>query len=151
MLDKLFPRSLENSYRGYRTALWIFGFVIAIRALQSSAIIFNGYSTVVGADGIPLDTYPADAAQTVVGLFGILSVWRLIFCLLGVLVLVRYRNAVTLMFVLLLVNYFGAQLVSQFIPLVRVGTPPGSIVNLILLVVTVIGLGLSILPRRVSQ
>src|SRR4051794_39385335 len=108
MLDKLFPVSLDNTYRGYRAALWIFGFVIAVRALQSAVIIFNGYSTVIGADGIPIDTYPAGAAQTIVGLFGLVSVWRLIFCLLAVLVLIRYRSAVPLMFVLLISSFLGA-------------------------------------------
>lgn len=147
MLEKLLPQPIDNTYRGYKAALWLLGLVIGVRMLQSTFIIFNGYSTVTGADGIPLDTYPAAAAQTIVGIFAQSSLWRLIFCLLGVLVLIRYRGAVPLMFVLFLLNFLGAQLLSQFVPLVRVGTPPGPIVNLVLFALMVIGLALSLRNR----
>lgn len=150
MLDKLFPQRIDNTYRGNRIALWLFGLVVAVRMVQSVAILANGYGTVTGADGIPLDTYAADAAQTVVGLFALVSLWRLIFCLLGVLVLVRYRAAVPLMFVLFIANYLGAQILSQFVPLVRTGTPPGPIVNGTLFGLMVIGLVLSLIDRRGS-
>jgi len=149
MLDKIFPRQFDNSYRGYKTALWIFGLITAVRTLQSIFIIFNGYMTVRDADGIPIDTYPAEVAQTIVGLFGLISLWRFIFSLLSIIVLVRYRSAVPLMFALLILNFLGAQLLSQFVPLVRVGTPPGPIVNLVLVVLMLIGLVLSLMNRRI--
>ena len=149
MFDKLFPRVFDNAYRGYKAALWLLGTVAALKLVQSGAIIFNGYSTVIGADGIPLDTYPAAASQTIVGLFGLISLWRLLFCLLSILVLVRYRSAVPLMLLLFALQFLGAELLSQFIPIVRIGTPPGIIVNLILFVLMLIGLALSLLNRRV--
>jgi hypothetical protein len=98
MFQRLFPTTLDNSYQGYRTALWLFGLILLTRMLQSVMIIFNGRSTIQGADGIPLDAYPADAAQTIQALFAQNSLWRLLVSLLGVLVLVRYRTAVPLMF-----------------------------------------------------
>lgn len=149
MLNKLFPRRIDNSYRGYTTALWIFGLVIAARMLQSTVIFFNGFATVRDADGIRLDKYASDVSQTIVGLFAMVSLWRFIFGLLGVLVLVRYRSAVPLMLVLLLLNFFGAQVLSQFVPLVRVGTPPGPILNLVLFALMLIGLALSLMDRRI--
>ena len=149
MFNKLFPRVFDNAYRGYKAALWLFGIVAALKLVQSGAIIFNGYSTVIGADGIPLDTYTAAASQTIVGLFGLISLWRLLFCLLSILVLVRYRSAVPLMLLLFALQFLGAELLSQFIPIVRIGTPPGIIVNLILFVLMLIGLALSLLNKRV--
>jgi hypothetical protein len=149
MLEKFFPHQFDNSYRGYKTALWIFGLITAVRTLQSVFIVFNGFMTVRDADGIPIDTYPAEVAQTIVGLFGLISLWRFIFSLLSVIVLVRYRNAVPLMFALLILNFLCAQLLSQFEPLVRVGTPPGPIVNLVLVVLMLIGLVLSLMNRRI--
>ena len=151
MLDKLFPRQIDNSIRGYKAALWIFGTVIALRMLQSVMIIFNGYQTVKDADGIPIDTYPGDAAQNIMALFALNSLWRLLVCLLGILVLVRYRSAVPIMFVLLLLNYFGSLLLGQFMPLVRVGTPPGPIVNMVIFGLMAVGLTLSLLPRHARE
>jgi len=150
MLDKIVPRQIDNTYRGYRIALWIFGLVVVVRMVQSVAILANGYATVRDADGIPLETYTADAAQTVLGLFALVSLWRLIFGLLSLLVLVRYRAAVPLMFLLSIAHYLGAQAISLYAPLVRIGTPPGSIVNLILFGLTVVGLVLSLIDRRGS-
>ena len=147
MLESLLPQTIDNTYRGRKLALWIFGLVVAIRTLQSVMIIFNGYSTVTKADGIPLATYSPDAAQTILGLFAVYSLSRLIICLICVIVLVRYRRAIPFMFIVLGLTYLGGQLITWFIPLVRVGTPPGVIVNLILFGLIVIGFGLSLWKR----
>ena len=147
MLNALIPRSLDNEYRGSRSALWLFGLVIAMKSAQSLAIILNGYPTARDADGIPLDSYTPALAQTVVAVLAQGSLWRLLFCFLCVLVLLRYRSAVPLMFALLALNYLAAQLVLKFVPLARVGTPVGPLVNLLLFVVMLVGLGLSLWRR----
>jgi hypothetical protein len=144
MLDKLLPRPVDNTYRGSKIALWIFGLVAGGKIIQSLAVIFNGYSTARDADGIPLDTYPTAAAQTVAALWALRGLSRVITCLLCVLALVRYRSAVPFMFVLLMVNYLGAQLIFQFIPLIRTGSPPGPIVNFVMFALMVIGFVLSL-------
>jgi hypothetical protein len=150
MFDKVLPQRIDNEYRGYKVALWIFGLVAGMRMTQSILVIFNGYSTVRDADGIPLDTYTPAAAQTVVALFAQVGLSRLIISLLCILVLVRYRSAIPFMFVLLLLNYLASQLIFQFVPLVRTGTPPGPIVNLIMFALMIIGLALSLRSRGFS-
>ena len=147
MLDGLLPRRLDNEYRGNKLALWLFGLVVAMKSAQSLAIILNGYTTARDADGIPLDSYTPALAQTVVAVLAQGSLWRLFFCFLCVLVLLRYRSAVPLMFALLALNYLAAELVLKFDPLARVGTPVGPLVNLMLFVVMVVGLGLSLWRR----
>ena len=147
MFDQLLPRRIDNTYRGHKLALWIFALVTAVRTMQSVMIIFNGYTTVTRADGIPLDTFPPAAAQTVLSLFALYSLNRLFISLLSVLVLVRYRSATAFMLALVLLNYLTVQLVLQFIPLVRAGTPPGSVVNRIIMALTALGLTLSLWKR----
>lgn len=147
MLDALLPLRLDNEYRGSRVALWLFGLVVALKGVQSLAILFNGYPTAMGADGIPLDSFTPVAAQTVVSIFAQASLWRLFFCLVGALVLVRYRRGVPLMFALFALNYLAAQLAFAFVPLPRVGEPVGPLVNLILFVLMLVGLGLSLRRR----
>ena len=58
MFDKLLPQRIDNTYRGYKLALWLFGLVVGVTIIQGVFVIFNGYSTIMGADGIPLNTYP---------------------------------------------------------------------------------------------
>jgi hypothetical protein len=116
--------------------------------MQGVMILVNGSSIAQSADGIPLDIYPAAAAQTIVALFALSAVNRLVISLICVVVLVRYRRAVPLMFVVLLLTYIAGQLVGRVIPIVRVGQPPAVVVNLTLLGLTIIGLVLSLWKRR---
>ena len=148
ILSRLFPARIDNAYQGSRIALWILGLLIAVRTMQSVMILVNGYSIAQSADGIPLETYPAAAAQTIVALFTLSAVNRLVISLICVVVLVRYRRAVPLMFLLLLVTYAAGQLVGRIVPIVRVGQPPAAIMNLSLLGLTIIGLVLSLWKRR---
>jgi len=148
MLSRLLPARLDNTYSGHKLALWLFGLVVALKGLQSLSIMFNGFSTAIGADGIPLDTFSPAVAQTVLAVLAQGSLWRLIFCLLGVLVLVRYRSAIPLMLAVLVLQYLAGQLIYQFIPLPRTGTPPGPIVNLVMCVLAIVGLILSLWGRH---
>jgi len=150
ILSRLFPARIDNTYQGSRIALWILGLLIAVRTMQSVMILVNGYSIAQSADGIPLETYPAAAAQTIVALFTLSAVNRLVISLICVVVLVRYRRAVPLMFLLLLVTYAAGQLVGRVIPIVRVGQPPAAIMNLTLLGLTILGLVLSLWKRRAA-
>src|SRR5258708_30269826 len=129
VIARLLPPSLDNAYRGRRFALWWFGAVVAVRILQSVAVFFNGRSIARSADGIPLETYAPDAAQTVLSLFTLVSLARLVIALLCILVLVRYRAAVPLMFVVLLASFLGSQLILALIPLVSGGGPPPPILH----------------------
>jgi hypothetical protein len=148
ILRRLFPARIDNSYEGSKIALWILGLLIAVRTMQSVMILVNGASIAQSADGVPLDTYPAAAAQTIVALFALSGVNRLVISLVCVVVLVRYRRAVPLMFLLLLVTYSAGQLVGRVNPIVRVGQPPAAVMNLTLLGLTILGLVLSLWKRR---
>ena len=147
MFGDLLPQRLDNDYHGQKLALWLFGFVVAMKGTQSLAIILNGYPTARGADGIPLDSFTPQVAQTVVAVFAQGSLWRLFFCLLCVILLLRYRSAVPLMFALLALNYLAAQLVFKLVPLPRVGEPVGPLINLLLFVVMCVGLAFSLWRR----
>jgi hypothetical protein len=151
ILSRLFPARIDNGYEGSKIALLILGLLIAARTIQSVMILFNGASIAQSADGIPLETYPAAAAQTILALFALSGVNRLVISLICVVVLVRYRRAVPLMFLLLLVTYAAGQLVGRVIPIVRAGRPPAVVVNLTLLGLTILGLGLSLWKRRTRQ
>lgn len=147
MFDKLLPQRIDNTYRGYKVALWLFGLIVAVRITQSVLAIFNSYSTARNADGIPLDTYTPAAAQTVVALFTQGALSRLIISLLCVLVLVRYRSAIPFMFALLMLNYLASKLIFQFVSLVSTGTSPAFIVNMTMFALMIIGLALSLRSR----
>ncbi len=145
------PQPIDNTYKGQKLALWLFGFVLLIKIVQSTVILINGGSVVKGADGIPLDTFSPDAAHTIVALFALTSLYRLIICLLGVIALIRYRSIITFMLAVLAIEYLARQLIFYFYPLGSVGSPPGPMVNLVLFLISVIGFALSLWNRRGIQ
>jgi hypothetical protein len=144
LFNQLLPRRIDNTYLGHRLGLWIFAFVVSVKILQSLLVIFHGYETAKSADGIPLDRYVPAASQTIVALFALSGETRLFTLLLCVLVVMRYRGAISLMFVLLTMNYLAGQLILQLLPIVRTGVPPGSVVNVALFALMIVGLALSL-------
>ena len=147
MFQQLLPTRIDNTYRGRRLALWLFAVVVFMRLTMSLNSVLNGHSVVSSADGIPIDAYPPAAAQTVVSLFALPGFATFVICLLGILVLARYRAMVPLMFSLLLLQSLGGRLILRFLPIARSGTPVGVYVNLVLLALLVGGLALSLWRR----
>jgi hypothetical protein len=143
MLNQVLPRHIDSEYHGYKVALWIFGLLLLLKVVISFNSIFHGYLVATSADGIPLDTFPPAAAQTVVSLFALRGLSNFVICLIGILVLVRYRSAIPFMFALLLLDNLGKRLILHFLPIVRTGSPPGFYVDLILLALPVVGFALS--------
>lgn len=148
-MDNLFlPRSIDNRYRGRTLALWIFWVVVIIRAAQGVSLLVNGSSIVQGADGVPLETFPPAAAQSVVAMFVLSGSARLVLSIMAILVFVRYRSAVPLMLALLALDQAAKQLLLYVYPLYRVGNPIGPTVNAVLLALTFLGLVLSVWEKR---
>jgi hypothetical protein len=144
MLGRLAPQRIDNTYAGSRVALWFFGLVVVLKGVMAGNAVFNGYFIASSADGIPLDTYPPAAARAVVSLFGLWGVGHIVLSLLGLLVLVRYRAMVPLMFLVLLVEQLGRKLVTVALPIARPGGASGSFMSVGLLILMIVGLGLSL-------
>jgi glucan phosphoethanolaminetransferase (alkaline phosphatase superfamily) len=151
MFNKLLPQPIDNKYSGSKIALWLFGLIVFIHILQSVMVIVNGRMIAQSADGIPLESYPAAAAQTILAIFTVSSLRRLIISLICAVVLFRYRSAVPLMFIVLGLSYLGGQAIFQFIPIERVGTPPGVVINLVMFGVMIVGFALSLWKRNDSD
>lgn len=147
MFNALLPRQIDNAYRGHKFALWLFGLVLFVKLAISVNSIFNGHNVASSADGIPLDTFTPAGAQTVVALFALLGFAHLIICFLGLVVLVRYRAMVPLMFAVFLLEHLGRKLILQFLPIVRTEGAPGSTITLVLFAVMIVGLALSLWSR----
>jgi len=110
--------------------------------------ILNGRTTLRRADGIPIEAYPPGAAQTIVSLFALLAFTYLLICVICWLVLLRYRSAVPMMFMLLLLDYVSRRAILHFLPVGRTGAPVRVIVNLVLFALMIVGFALAIWPAK---
>lgn len=150
MLAQLLPPHADNAYRGQKTALGFFAVVIFMRTTMSLNGIFNSYEVARKADGIPLDTYTTAAAQSVVSLFALLGLANLMVYLICIVVLIRYRRLVPLMFAILLLQYLGGRLVHMLHPITMTGTPIGFYMNLALAALMIAGLTMSLRAARTA-
>lgn len=78
-----------------------------------------------------------------------LALWLLALVVLvqagqGLMSIFKGYYVIPLMFALLSLEYLSRRLILHFLPIVRTGTPPGSVVNLVLLAVMIVGLALSL-------
>ncbi|HSG65969.1 MAG TPA: hypothetical protein VLD39_13255, partial [Gammaproteobacteria bacterium] len=68
-MNQILPRQLDNSYRGHKLALWLFGTLVFMKTSIGLGTIFNGREAATTADGIPLDSFGAAGAQAFVSIF----------------------------------------------------------------------------------
>ena len=156
MLKRIFPERIDNHYRGHKLALWIFVPLTFMKVAISLGAIFNPDGGAQSADGIPLDTYTSGGAETVIALFALLGRSDLLLGLLFVVVLIRYRAMIPLMYVLIVVGNLGGKLILLMKPIVTVGASGVAIIGLVILGLSIIGLVLSLwgkgyLPRQESK
>ena len=144
MLNLLLPSSLDNTFRGHKLALWLFALLLLMKTVMSVNSIVIGHSVAAGADGIPIDTFTPPGAQTVISLFAIWGLAHLTLCLLGLVVLLRYRTLIPFLFALFLLEQLTRKLVLHFLPIPTQGATTGHVVNVILPVLMVLGLALSL-------
>ncbi len=148
MLNPLLPRRVDNTYGGFAPAVWLLALLVLMKLAVALGCIFNGHTAASSADGIPIDTFGAAGARTVLAMFANWGVSQVVICALGVLVLLRYRALVPLMFTLLLLEQLGRKVVSVAMPIPRTGAPAGSMVNLVFLGLMIAGLALSLWSRK---
>src|SRR5665213_3048103 len=104
MLTRIFPQRLDNHFDGYRLAIWLLVPVVILKLVIGGNSMINTRHVATTADGIPLASFNAGGAQAVVSLFALLGLFQFLLGAQGVLVLIRYRAMIPLMYLLLIVQ-----------------------------------------------
>ena len=151
MFDQILPQQIDNSYRGHRLALWLFGGLVFMKASIGLGTIFNGRNAAVSADGIPLDSFGPAGAQAFLSIFAAWGLAQATLGLLCVVVLIRYRALVPFMYALLLLEHLCRKLIFAVMPIDRTAGAPGHLINLALVGLMVVGLVLSLRNRDRQQ
>ncbi|MHB8077883.1 MAG: hypothetical protein ACYDIE_01335 [Candidatus Krumholzibacteriia bacterium] len=151
MLSRVFPELIDNNYRGYKLAQWLFYPLAFMYVAIALVAIFAKDGGARSADGIPLDTFTSGGAEAVIGVVAFLGLAKLLLGLLFILALFRYRAMIPLMYVLMVVDYLGHKGIGLMKPIVRDGASSGSFVSIALIAVSIIGLVLSLTGRGYSR
>jgi hypothetical protein len=156
MLERIFPKQFDNTYRGHWSGLVIFVAVIVLKALQCVESIVNTHDTAVQADGIDLAGFSASGANTVMSIFTLLGLYLLVIPAQSAVVLLRYRSMVPFLYFWFLLFQVATRALHMLHPAFaaegRTPHPIAFYVNLGILAVTALGFALSLVgPRYTAQ
>jgi hypothetical protein len=141
----LLPARLDNDFHGHKAAIWLFALVTAMKLALGLVHIFSADGGAQTVSHIPLDSYSAGAAQNVVGLFARLGLEQLLLGAVFVVVLLRYRALIPLMFLLALAAQAGAFALAAWKPLSLTVSSGAAPMHLVLAGLYLAGLVLSLL------
>ena len=151
MLSLIFPKQLDNNYRGHWLGILLLVPLALMKLAQSVVSIVMTRMVATGPDRIPLDSYDPAAADAVVSIFALLGLYGLIVPVLALIALVRYRSMIPLVYLFFLAVQVGSRVLITLNPIVRSDGPAtGFGINMAILAVTVVGFGLSLWRRSGS-
>lgn len=148
MLKAILPETARNDPSVGDFNIIVFGFITAITILRSMAHIFlpdggaNSIATIIQFSGTP------DPNNVVYFVFALWGLSQLLMGFVYLIVLLKYRNLIPLMWILVLFEYSMRIIIGRFLkPLTEVyfvGTAPGEIGNYILVPMAAIMIVMSI-------
>jgi hypothetical protein len=156
MLTRLFPQHIDNDYRDHVLALWLLVPLALIKLLQGANVAglvgpHKSRQVLEGVDHVPVGAFPAEAASQLVFLFAAWGLGIFVLGLLGMVVLLRYRAMIPLLYLLFLIEQVGRKALATIHldqPLVSLATSPAHLINWGFLVALAIGVLVSLSGRR---
>lgn len=134
-INNIFPKTVDNDYKGNKIALWIFT-ILAIISTVRSCIHFvapdGGAGTIAGLD-------LSRGGENIIFAFGLWGLSQLLYAFIQLLVAFRYRKLIPLFYLILFIETLGRMAIGVMKPPILLhGTPPGGIANYIILPLTII-------------
>lgn len=128
MLSRVFPKQFDNAYRGHWLAIWIFVPIVLVKLIMGVNVagldpLISNVAILKTADNVPLDTFGSEAASLVVFEFACWALSLLLFSLLALLALIRYRAMIPLMYLVLSIEQIGRKGLLLINPIVRAHEP----------------------------
>ncbi|QZE14978.1 hypothetical protein K4L44_03890 [Halosquirtibacter laminarini] len=144
MLEKIFPKTVDNTYKGKKIALYFFFLITLITVTRSLIHMFASDGGAQSIATIPIDSYSTQATQTVILIFSLWGLSQLIMGIFYGVVSIRYRSLVPLMYIFLFIEYLMRLILGMMKPIITTGTAPGGVANYVMIVFSLIMFILSI-------
>jgi hypothetical protein len=152
VLRHIFPKQIDNAYRGYGLAIAMLVPLVLLNLIIGANSIFMTRK-VAEIDGFALEAFGRLGEAAVLSMFALTGLLQLNFALLCVVVLIRYRAMLPLIYLFLLFEHVGRMVLLRVNPIERVVSEGGSGVplNLIFLAALLIGFALSVSEKRAAS
>lgn len=145
LFNRLLPPTVTNVYQGYKIALHAFLFITLVTLIRSLIHTFTNDGGAQSIASIPLDRFTTDGADAVVFVFSLWGLSQLLMGLLYLIVYLRYRALVSLMYCFIIAEYVMRLVIGQMKPIVTESTAPGEIGNYVMIPLALVLLALSLI------
>jgi len=155
MLQRFFPKTISNAYRGHAIAIWLLVAVALSKLVMGSNSIVNTRFVIEVADQIPLSGFSASAGAALIFLYKCWGLGLALLSLLALVAVVRYRAMIPLMYLVLTLEQVARQVFTLVDPPRAAGNPSGagvgSVINLVFVALLLVGLALSLGQRNSTR
>ena len=130
VLEVLFPLNVNNIIRGTKIPVYIFALYALVSAVRSCIHLLTpdgGAGSIAGMD------LTVEGAEGIIFAFALWGSSQLLFAIIQLLVVFRYRSLVPFMWLMLMLEVLLRQLVGAMKPVIFAHTPPGAIGNQLVL------------------
>ncbi|MBP7688103.1 MAG: hypothetical protein KA765_09350 [Thermoflexales bacterium] len=141
LFETLLPAKIDNVIRGTKIPFYIFALYAIVSTVRSGIHLLSpdgGAGTIAGMD---LSVAGADG---IIFAFALWGSSQLLFALIQLLVVVRYKSLVPLMYLMLMLEVLLRELVGAMKPVTFAHTPPGAIGNQLVLPLATLMLAVSL-------
>lgn len=132
---RVFPKQLDNSFRGNRIAVIVFALITVFTLARSCIHIFapdGGASSIAGINT------SVEGGSNVISMFAFWGLAQLLMGLVYLAVFFRYKSLIPFMYMLIIIEYSGRVLIGMVKPLIVSHTPPGAIGDYILIPLAIV-------------
>lgn len=145
LINKIFPKSANNDYTANKFSTIVF-LVIAILGTIRSCIHFlapdGGAGTIAGIN------LNVTGAKEIIFAFSLWGSSQLLYAGIQLVVYFRYKTLIPFMYILIIIETLMRMYIGHMKPIVFAHTPPGQIVNFVMLPLAFIMLILSLRTRK---
>ena len=131
----LFPKEITNDFGGFKFTLYVF---YAFTALTIVRNLIHMFFPDGGAGSIASIDVSVEGGTNIIGVFGQWGLTQLLFGIFYLIVAIRYKSLVPLMYLFILVEYSMRIVMGLIKPLIALETPPGVIGNFIFILLSIL-------------
>lgn len=130
LLELLLPTRIDNTVHGMKLPFYAFALYAIVSAVRSCIHLLSPDGGAGSIAGIDLSVAGADG---IIFAFALWGSSQLLFAMIQLLVVIRYRSLVPFMWLMLILEGLLRQLVGMMRPVTFTHTPPGAIGNQVVL------------------
>lgn len=135
IIEIILPKTIDNSIQGSKIPFFVFAMYAILSTVRSCIHIFSADGGAGSIAGMDLTVSGADG---IVFAFALWGSSQLLFAIIQLIVVLRYRALVPLMYLMLVLEILLRQLVGLIKPVTFAHTPPSAIGNQLVLPLAII-------------